>query len=333
MHTPGDVTEEPLAVALVESDRPTARMLEVVLSGWGYAVAVAGDEQEAWALLQSHSPPPLAIIEWSRWGFDGLQFCRDLRRAEGGDEAGLYLILISTQSSHGDLMAGMDAGADDYVVKPFDPTDLRLRLRAGERIVRLQRQVEAAVLALHDQTTHDDLTGAWNRGSILQMLDEEVNRSRRDRASLAVLMADLDGFKTVNDTHGHQVGDQVLREAALRLTTTVRGYDRVGRYGGDEFLLVLPGCSAEGAVGLGERLREAVKGNPIALPEGEVTVTLSVGVACLTHRRLIDAQDLIGRADAALYEAKRSGRDRVCVMLHPERRSSARIGSGVGQVA
>lgn len=312
--------QDPLTVALVESDRPTARMLEVVLAGWGYGVAVARDQEDAWALLQAHDPPPMALVEWSRWGFDGLQLCRDLRAAERGADGGAYLVLISTQGSHDDLMAGVEAGADDYVVKPFDPLDLRLRLRAGERIVRLRQEVEAAALALHDQTTHDDLTGAWNRASILQMLDEEINRTRRDRACLAVLMADLDGFKVINDTHGHLVGDSVLREVASRLTATVRGYDRVGRYGGDEFLLVLPGCSAEGAIGLGERLRAAVKGTPVVLPDEEVSVTLSVGVACLTHRRLTDARDLIGRADAALYEAKRLGRDRVCVMLHPERR-------------
>lgn len=320
MHTQFVPDQEPLTVALVESDRPTARMLEVVLAGWGYGVATAQDEDEAWALLQSHDPPPMALVEYSRWGFDGLQLCRDLRKAERADEGGVYLVLLSTQGSHEDLMAGVEAGADDYVVKPFDPLDLRLRLRAGERIVRLRREVEAVALALQERTTHDDLTGAWNRASILQMLEEEINRARRDRASLAVLMADVDGFKMVNDTHGHLVGDIVLREVAARLGATVRGYDRVGRYGGDEFLLVLPGCSAEGALGLGERLRQAVGGVPVALSDGELTVTLSVGVACLTHRRLSDARDLVGRADAALYEAKRLGRDRVCVMLHPERR-------------
>lgn len=323
--------QEPLTVALVESDRPTARMLEVVLAGWGYSVTTAQDEDEAWTLLQATDPPSMALVEWSRWGFDGLQLCRELRRTEGAGESGVYVVLLSTQASHDDLMAGVEAGADDYVVKPFDPLDLRLRLRAGERIVRLRQEVEAVALALRERMTHDDLTGAWNRASILQMLDEEVSRARRDRASLAVLMVDVDGFKAVNDTHGHLVGDSVLREVAARLSATVRGYDRVGRYGGDEFLLVLPGCSAEGALGLGERLRQAVGGTPVALTDRELTVTLSVGVACLTHRRLTDARDLVSRADAALYEAKRLGRDRVCVMLHPERRP--RVDTDTSQVA
>src|SRR6476660_5854864 len=242
---------------LVAEDNPVFQsMLKNMLSKWGYEVVLAANGQDAWELLQRSPAPNLAILDWMMPGLDGVEVCRRIRAV--AQQRYVYVLLLTAKTEQKDLVEGMDAGADDYITKPFNTHELRVRLRSGRRILELQEQLLQAQDALREQATHDGLTGLWNRISILYILQKEAARAAREATPLAVLMADLDYFKQINDTHGHLAGDNVLRESARRLRANIRSYDAIGRYGGEEFLVVLPGCDQPGGLVQAERLRECI---------------------------------------------------------------------------
>ena len=217
---------------IAEDDSISRRMLEAFLVKWGYEVMVAKEGEEAWGMLQENDAPQLAILDWMMPGRAGIDICRSVRQMEG--RPSIYIILLTARGHKKDMVEGLEAGADDYVTKPFDPFELRARLRAGQRIVELQEQLVQAREALRDQASRDPLTGLWNHGTIIAILRKEVARASRTHGPFALAMADVDRFKTINDTYGHPAGDAVLREASRRLRGAMRTYDSLGRYGGDE---------------------------------------------------------------------------------------------------
>jgi diguanylate cyclase (GGDEF)-like protein len=297
---------------LVAEDNPVFQsMLQNMLGKWGYDVVMADNGGLAWRILQGSNAPPLAILDWMMPDIDGVEVCRKIRQA--AQQRYIYVILLTAKTEHKDLVEGMEAGADDYLTKPFNTHELRVRLRAGRRILDLQEQLLQAQEALREQATHDGLTGLWNRTSILEILQQEASRSARESLPLAVLMADLDNFKKINDTYGHLAGDHVLRESAQRLRSNVRSYDAIGRYGGEEFLVVLPGCDESGAAAQAERLRDAISSEPIATSAGEISVTCSVGLSWSPRAEPDAPKELLRSADEALYGAKRTGRNRVTI--------------------
>jgi PleD family two-component response regulator len=190
-------------------------MLEAFLVKWGYEVMVAKEGEEAWGMLQENDAPQLAILDWMMPGRAGIDICRSVRQMEGRPY--IYIILLTARGHKKDMVEGLEAGADDYVTKPFDPFELRARLRAGQRIVELQEQLVQAREALRDQASRDPLTGLWNHGTIIAILRKEVARASRTHGPFALAMADVDRLKTINDTYGHPAGDAVLREASRRL--------------------------------------------------------------------------------------------------------------------
>lgn len=299
----------PLHVLAAEDNPVFQSMLRSMLTKWGYHPVIARDGLEAWNILQSDNAPRLAILDWMMPGLDGIEICQRIRAA--AREPYVYMVLLTARNESQDVVDGMDAGADDYLTKPFNAHELRVRLRAGSRILDLQEQLLYAREALRIQATHDGLTGLLNHAAILEALDAELSRSIRTAQPLAVLLADVDRFKSVNDTHGHQAGDAVLRETARRMRSAVRRYDCVGRYGGEEFLVVLPGCDGESAQAQAERIREAVSAAPVDAGSVQMTITCSIGVAMRALPEAGDAQNLIREADEALYRAKASGRNRV----------------------
>ena len=283
--------------------------MEEKLATWGYEVAVAENGSAALQILQADDPPRLALLDWMMPGLEGVEVCRVVR--EKKDEPYTYIILLTAQQSEEDLVTGMDAGADDYITKPFKLNELRLRLRAGRRIIELQNELLAARDTFRTKASHDSLTGLWNHAEILEILAHELSRAEREEKYVAVIMADIDFFKKINDSHGHLAGDVVLRSTAVKMHSLMRSYDFIGRYGGEEFLVILPDCNLEYAAAFAERLRISVSSDSIDTPEGRIPVTLSFGVAASSKDRLKDVYSLVNAADKALYWAKENGRNRV----------------------
>jgi two-component system cell cycle response regulator len=300
---------------LVADDSIVSRhVLDSTLRKWGYEVVLASDGEEAWQTLQRDDAPRLVILDWMMPGMTGLEICRLVRAR--APEPYIYILLLTSKSHREDLIEGMEAGADDYITKPFDQHELKVRLRAGTRLVELQAELFTAREALREQATRDWLTKLWNRSSIYEILTRELARSERDVCPVSVALLDLDHFKTINDTLGHHAGDIVLRETAVRMTESVRQYDSIGRYGGEEFLLVLPGCELSGAVSQAERLCGRIANKPIAIGSSESRLTVSIGVTTSLPGQGATAEALIGRADEALYQAKRKGRNRVESLIY-----------------
>ena len=295
---------------LIADDNPAFRqLLEEILVTWGYDVVVAHDGDEAWQALMTKDAPQLAILDWKMPGMEGVELCRKIRKA--AKENYTYIILLTSQQRDEELVIGMEAGADDYIIKPFKHNELKVRLRAGRRIIELQNELLEARDILHEKATHDSLTGLLNHEEILDILDKELARSERDGVCVSVIMADIDHFKIVNDTYGHLAGDEVLRITTKKMLSMGRPYDSIGRYGGDEFIVVLPECCIECSAALAERLRLCISRDSIDTSEGMIPVTLSLGVATSGKDGKRDGLSLIKGADAALYKAKENGRNRV----------------------
>jgi diguanylate cyclase (GGDEF)-like protein len=304
-----ELTLPEMRILIADDSIVSRHLLEATLRKWGYDVVVACDGVQAWNQLQSPDGPPIAILDWVMPGLTGPEVCSLVRQKS--KEPYTYLLLLTSKSLKEDIVAGMEAGADDYITKPFDQHELQVRLRAGTRIIELQRQLLDAREALREQATKDFLTRIWNRSSILEILDRELARGERERRPVGVVLTDLDFFKTVNDTYGHLSGDDVLKETARRLQSSIRTYDALGRYGGEEFLLVLPGCDEQFTCAQAERLRRLLREEPIRSGDHAIVQTASFGATCLPRGVRGNAETLIRLADEALYTAKRQGRDRV----------------------
>jgi len=296
-------------VLVAEDDSVLRRMLESFLVRWGYEVVLAKDGAEAWAILQTEDAPRLALLDWMMPGMDGVEVCHEVRKRVA--QPYVYMLLLTARNDNLDVINGLGSGADDYLTKPFNPEELEARLRTGKRILDLEDRLVAAREAMYFKATHDAMTGLWNREAILDNLNRELIRARRQTAPLGILLLDLDRFKSINDTCGHPVGDDVLREAARRMLASVRVYDSVGRYGGEEFLIVLPGCDESSTREKAEQLRTALESCAVETSGGPLRVTLSIGALSTDVWREGDTDALLRAADAALYRAKDAGRNRV----------------------
>lgn len=288
---------------LIADDEPISLLyLEAALEEWGYQVITASDGAAACEILQGPDAPMLAIIDWMMPGMDGIDVCRVVR--ENVKDRYIYMIMLTGKSETEFIVAAMNAGADDFISKPFNVDELQVRVRAGRRIAELEQR-------LRREASHDALTGLFNRGAIIELLQKELTRHQRNKHSFAIIFGDLDHFKRVNDEFGHLAGDAVLRETAGRIASVLRPYDSLGRYGGEELLIVLPGCDAGEAIEIAERVRQVICSKPMATDCGEVAASLSMGVAVITQGQEISFNGLIHLADAALYAAKDKGRNRV----------------------
>ena len=297
-----------MKILIAEDDAVSRKIMERMLQQIGYEVWVAANGLDAIEKLLNDEGPRLALLDWMMPELDGPQVCGRLRAAHG--RRYVYVILLTSRDSSEDLVAGLEAGADDYLVKPCKPAELKARLRTGQRILQLEDTLVAAREAMRFRATHDALTSVWNRGSILEFLRESLEFAR----PAGILLCDIDHFKSINDVHGHLIGDAVLQEVAGRLRGAVRAEDGIGRYGGEEFLIVLRGCSAGNLLERAEQLRQAIAaerfaGNGLALP-----VSISIG-AVGWHEGSCgrSMESMLRSADEALYLAKRAGRNRAVI--------------------
>jgi two-component system, cell cycle response regulator len=299
-----------MRVLVAEDSTVYRTLITRYLREWGFEAIVATDGTKAWQTLQQPACPTLAMLDWVLPDIDGIELCRRIRQKDPSSHY-VYVILLTAKRGRENLLKGMEAGADDYLVKPFDELELKARLLVGKRIVNLQNDLVLARESMRHAATHDALTGLLNRAEVLRLLECELARAKRERKPVAVVMADIDHFKDVNDTHGHLFGDQVLTEVARRLKSNLRIYDGVGRLGGEEFLLILPSCDLTAAMLRANQLRLCVVNNAVAALATTRTVTLSMGVAIAEPGSELKIEALLAKADAGLYEAKRQGRNRV----------------------
>lgn len=266
---------------------------------------------EAWRALQEEREPSLVILSWRMEGMPGVDVCRRLRLQPELPSA--YVLLLSERRDGEDLLDGLNAGADDFLLAPLDPHETRARVRTGARIVEIEAALRATQDALRIQSTRDAVTGTWNRGAILEALQRERERARRKSGSVAVVLADVDSFRNINESFGTPVGDEVLREVARRMSSGLRPYDAVGRYGGEDFLIVLPGSDGLGALTVAERVRESFAKRPVHTSAGPIAVTLSLGAASEGGEAASDPNALLRAATLALQRAQAGGRNRTAL--------------------
>jgi diguanylate cyclase (GGDEF)-like protein len=294
-------------ILIAEDDFTSRSILTAVLQKWGFDPVVTEDGGAAWDVLQRPDAPRLILLDWNMPGMDGLEICRRLK--EIGSNNPPYVILLTARGEKGDIVQGLEAGASDYVAKPYDNEELQARIRVGQRMLELQSYLLEARDALAHQATHDFLTGVFNRRAIRDRLKQEISRAGREKESLSVGMLDIDHFKNINDTYGHQAGDEALFAFTRCIQDGLREYDCVGRYGGEEFLVIAPGSIGLKSESLYERLRARIAGAEIATNAGSISLTVSIGVAPGTGQSHVDV--LLAAVDAALYQAKAGGRNRV----------------------
>lgn len=291
-----------MKILLVEDSYIERKKIGAYLTDWGLDHVAVGSGTEAIKLLEGPNAPDLALLDWLLPGLDGIDVLRRIRKLAQGNY--IYTVMLTAKTHKRDRLSAMEAGADDYLSKPVDPTELRSRILVGKRIIELQHSLRFAA-------THDFLTGLLNRSEILAALDREMARAAREEKPTTVVLCDVDHFKRVNDTLGHAAGDEVLKEVARRLKLDLRPYDTVGRYGGEEFLIILPGCNAEAGARRADGIRHLVGKDRIPTPSGEASATVSMGVTSTIARRDHPVADFLREADVSLYAAKAKGRNRV----------------------
>src|SRR5208283_969987 len=306
-------------VLIADDDRTSCILLGGLLTKWGYQAEIVHNGDDALRELLKPEAPRLAILDWMMPGLDGIDVIRKLRANH--NDAYTYTLLLTSKEQKEDLVQGLDAGADDYLRKPFDAQELRARLRIGGRILELERRLVSALESAEYKATHDFLSGIYNRAAITEMLTREASRSERCGHRVSVMMVDVDHFKSINDTYGHAAGDEVIKQLTARISSVLRTYDAVGRLGGEEFLIVTPNCSLGEALGVAERLRSGVASEKMIVGEVAIPVTVSVGVSALSVD-IPDVNRVLETADSALYAAKKSGRNRVECYVPPVRPTS-----------
>ncbi len=292
-----------MRILVVEDEPIQCDFLQTLLRLAGHEVVVAEDGAEGWQALRRDRELRMVVSDWLMPGMDGLELIRHVRAANWSHYT--YVILLTSKSTKHNVVMGLEAGADDYLVKPFDNEELLARLKIGERLLNLEAR-------LQELATRDSLTGLLNRRALYDAARLELERASRTGSPVSLIMLDLDRFKDLNDRYGHMVGDEVLRLLGRTLQHQKRSYDQVGRWGGEEFVVVLPQTTLADGAGVAERLRLSIAAAPLKLPGGQViSFGASFGVASTTAR-VPPLEVLLSQADQALYLAKALGRNQVC---------------------
>ena len=304
-----------MKILIIEDELIFRRMVKKYLLDAGYEIVEAEDGLSAWELFQKE-PFQLVITDWMMPGLDGPALVQKIRTS--GQKSYTYIIMLTAMDDKDNIVLGLESGADEYLTKPFNSRELIARVASGMRILRLEEELMQARIQMEALAMHDGLTGLLNRRAIEEYAEAEFNMADRKKQAMSVILLDIDHFKNVNDRFGHKFGDVVLRQVAQTLKEDLRNYDRVGRWGGEEFLLILPDTELKDAVTVAERLRSKTAAVQISLENGETfSIHISLGTACTTEQFQSLAK-LIDAADQALYQAKQSGRDRICVFEAPQ---------------
>lgn len=297
-----------MKILVADDDAVSRSMMRRMLVQSGYEVQTATNGAEAVEILLAPNGPRLVLLDWMMPELDGPAVCEVIRRQPARPYT--YITLLTSKESKEDLVAGLEAGADDYLTKPCNLEELRARLRTGQRILSLEDILVKAREEMRFKATHDALTLLLDRGAILQALACSLGES--SQREFSVVLCDVDHFKRINDSYGHPVGDEVLREIAVRLKDAVRESDSVGRYGGEEFLLILNNSGPQSLEQQVHRIWESIRSQPFMTSAGEIYVTISAGALNLSLGSIpVTSERILKAIDDALYEAKHAGRDRI----------------------
>jgi diguanylate cyclase (GGDEF)-like protein len=317
-------SKKAIKVLIAEDDPVCRKILLKNLHNWGYQTLLAKNGKEAWKALQK-SGQRIALLDWLMPKITGVELCRRIRKISKPKYT--YLILLTAKNKPQDVIQGLQAGADDYMTKPVNFLELQARLQTGRRIIQLEDHLLETQKRLYELSMRDNLTALSNRATILRFLEEELEQGGREKSPTSAIMLDVDELKMINDTYGHLAGDAVLRSVADSLTRNIRIYDKIGRYGGDEILIVLPNCTLKSARKIAERLRAACAKKKIRVAGGRIFATVSLGCASAEPKHQLSVDRLIWTCDQALYQAKRWGRNRVAIPDHlPEPRKGTNHG-------
>jgi diguanylate cyclase (GGDEF)-like protein len=300
-------------VLIVDDDEIMVERLRDLVTAAGFEVTSAPDGQAALDSLRREFAP-IVILDRSMPGMDGLTLCKTIRATQFPGY--VYIMLVTAHDSEEELLAGLDAGADDYLSKRVSGTQLIARLATARRIITLEHSLKQVIEERRRMAMTDPLTGAHNRRYFMNHMRRELKRARRFGGEVALLVFDIDHFKHINDRYGHAAGDSVLAEFVRRVQGLLRGSDWCARLGGEEFAVVLPQTHLAGAAVVAEKIRRAVAAEPVVSGDGTIELTVSVGVsglACFADRDEVTADHLLSRADDCLYLSKNAGRDRVTI--------------------
>ena len=304
--------KNPFPILIAEDNPVSRKLMEMTLRQAGYDVVSAKNGREALRIFKKNFFP-IVLTDWGMPEMDGLQLCKAIR--EQPSEGYVFIFLVTARDSKNDIIVGLEAGADDYLTKPFDRAELIARLKTAMRVLNLEKSLKDAYEKIRILSITDKLTGCYNRTYMDEYLAKEITRATRYGRPISLVMADIDHFKRVNDTHGHQAGDLVLKNFVLSIRKGLRkDVDWVARYGGEEFLVVLPETDFESAMLSAERLRKIVSESVASFQGEEIRITASFGVVGFvpsTKNKKTPYETIIDQADKALYQAKNEGRNKV----------------------
>ena len=296
-------------VLLACSNATATEYLAATLESWHYQVELAHTGAEALARLESQQPPHMAILDMDLPAPSAAEVVWEVRRRQ--EQRRTWTILLSSHRDNERVRTALQCGCDDFLVFPackgeFDSDDLRVRIRVAERVLALTSRVQKQSAELRYHVTHDGLTGLWNREALISLIFQETDRVQRMKTPLSLMLLDLDDFSRINHDYGYEAGDRVLIELANRFRRQLRSYDLIGRCGEDEFLIALPGCTFENAIGLGSRIREYVLAKPFPADHEATTLTASIGIAVSRGRSPLV---VLREAERSLAEAKLEGKN------------------------
>ncbi len=315
-----------MKILVAEDDLISRRILVASLTKWGHQVVVTENGEEAWRVLQAAGAPPLAILDWMMPGMNGIDICRRVRKEMA--DTSTYIILLTAISRNEGLIEGLEAGADDYLTKPFDRHELRVRLQAAARIVELQAslrqrvsELEAAIIerqqaeeALRNLSLTDHLTGLYNQRGFFNLAEHQARLARRTREQSLLIYGDMDGLKEINDTLGHNKGSEAIAAIADILRQTFRDGDIIARIGGDEFAVLAPNVCLDESDKIIRRLERNLE--EFNEEHDEFRLSLSIGMVEVDHDSQLSIEEQIAQADRAMYRDKRGkkGRDRLVLV-------------------
>ncbi|MBD3277945.1 MAG: diguanylate cyclase [Candidatus Aegiribacteria sp.] len=298
-----------MKIIIADDDPISRKILSKVVSDMDYDPITVDNGRDALDCIR-HNDCSVVLLDWMMPGMDGIEVCREIRRMETENEHVCYIIINSAREGSDDISWALKAGANDYISKKTDSLELKARIGVGVRTAQLEKKLIDLNNRLKFLVRTDSLTGLLNHAAILKELSMELDRGKRDNSSTSVLMIDLDRFKAVNDTYGHQTGDRVLMNFANLLLQSCRSFDRIGRYGGEEFLIVLPRTNAEESVSIGNRIRSNTVDLPVDEKNENLRITCSIG-CCTATMSEKHSSSIVAAADSALFRAKKAGRNTV----------------------